>query len=606
MLGFTNPPRSNTYLSTVVDSVTLLEQTDLETILRNLSTALRYQPLVQETTLRIESTVIANPSKLGNAGRAKPGRGRETLVGGFTIGGSVSDSTPYLLAMYTQCLAPTYNILGGSGTTLPAEVDVVATGGDLTVITAATINDNLSSTRNPVQLVLTPEAADVVVVNAQAITGNSALTIADNLGSGGSDISGSFPLQLALTGATLTSDTTPASFAIVYVQVGGGTQTINVSFSSTELATTKTIYFDNVNTITSITPDGNFSAGTLTATLKQISIQSGILQGSVCAWGTDYYDNVIVEEFQTTRSEVLNVQTSEQYFKTVTHVYAADSASQFNPQQGGTRTVGYSAGGFKITAQDQAVDVRFPPQDREIVRFWTAIFSKGGKENIYRGLHTSEVQIAVDGNNLRSDSLTLMGQTGEVNTNLAGDTVVIDPDGPPTLPQITDVSSIAVADQNLYEGWAAVLNIDGKPMPMESCTVSLNQSISDTQLVIGERGNSGVGTRTDFRMFMMTCVFRDSKQLDFFKPFRSGKEFRNVELIFSYDAEGGFPSKEIWGMERCVITASPDPETGGVGPVQVNIVFEAFNRNRGDTPNDFYMRAELPRYSAPQTLTLSA
>ena len=602
MLNFTYPVDDLAFGSSVDDEITLIQQATGSEVLRDLTHAVPYQPLPQDITLRIDSSSIENPTKLGNAGEGRPARGRETIVGGFSIVGSTQDSTPTLNAWYTQCLAPTFTLLNGSGSTLPAAVDVVAAGGDLTAITAATIADSLSNTTNPAQLTFTPTGTDVTVVNAQSVAGGSALTIADDL-STGTDLDGYYPFQVTLTSATLTNADTPGTVTVVYASHNGGNRTTTLNFPNDQLTATQTIYLDNVDSITSVTPDG-FSAGTLTATVKRIALVDSVMMASVAVWGTDHADNVIVEEFQMSRSEVLNVQTSEQYFKTVTAVYAASSQSQFLPQTGGVRVQGFKDGTFSITARDTAVRVEYPLQDTRVVRFMTAEVKKAGKPYVYRGLHPSQVDIAVDGNAIRVDTVTVMGRTGDPNTNLAGDTVVITPDAPPTLPQPTDTSGLDIATLDVFTGWESVLNIDGFPQPLESCTLTINQNFQDTQLVIGQRGNSGVATRAGKRMWTLSCVMRDAAQLDWFRAFRRGKTFKNVEIIFSYSAEGGFPAREIFGTAQAVMMSSPDPESSGLGPVQNNIELRAYNTLKGGVPNDFYVINELSRYVAPRTYTL--
>ena len=597
------------FLSSSIDQIIILEQDNWSHEPTDLTLAYQYQQLVTSGDLAVARTEIPIPVKRRNAGQSKMARGKETIGGGLTIAASIADGNPLLLAMYTQTLAPTYHIRGGTGTTYPAVETVVANTADLTTVSAATVADDLSSTRNPVQLTVTPQGTAVTIVNAQDISAGTAVTIAENLASGNpgsTDIEGNLPVTVTLASATLTAAATPGTITIVYNDTAGDSQTAVFTFANNVLTTPQTRTLD-IDEVTSITPAG-FSAGTVTvATMdpSTVTLATNVLIASIEIWGTDNWDRQIVEEIEWTSSNLLEAQTTDSYFKTVTHVFAANAATHANVAEGGTRAPGWSDGNFGITAQDVAVTATFSPQDQEQVRYWTVEYAKGGKPAVYYGLIATTVAFSIAENTAREDTITFLGRRGEPNTNLAKDTIVYDPNGTTTFPQQTDASALEFADPDVYTGWQCTLMMDGVPQPMQTAEFSMEQGLVDSGIVANEIYNIGPPVRDALRSLTITATVQDSPQMDYWGVFRNGRTIPNVQLVFENNAYGSFPVRESWIFPQAQITASPDPATSGQSRITVNLTIMAFGEGFGN-PNDYRVETDLPRYIAPRTYTLSS
>ena len=594
------------FTSSSIDQLIVIEQDNYGDEPTTLQHAYRYQPLIASGDLAVQRSEIEIPVKKGNASQNKMARGSETIGGGLTINASTADGTPLLLAMYTQSLEPTYNILGGTGTTLPSPVTVVANTADLTSTSGATVADSLSTTNNPVQLTVTPVADQITAVNAQDVSAGTALTIADNLSSTGTDVEGMLPVTVSLASATLSDNAVPGTITIVYQDPDGDSQTAVFTFANSALADPQTRTL-NIDEITSVTPAG-FSAGTATVTASNpstVALESGVIVASIEIWGTDYSDNQIVEEVEYTSSNLLVAQTTDSYFKTVTNVFAANAASHANVATGGSRTQGWSDGNFQITARDTAVKVTFRPQDDEIVRYWTIEYAKGGKPYVYYGIVPTGVAFSIARNTARQDTLTFLGRRGEPNTNLAKDGIVYNPNGTTTFPQETDASGLEFADQDVYVGWQAFLEMDGVIQPLITAEFAMEQGLVDSEINTGEIYNVGPPVRDALRSLTITATVQDSPQMDYWGVFRNGRTIPNVRMIYRNNAYGEFPSEEAWIFPQAQITASPDPATAGQSRITVNLTIMAFGDEFGD-PNDYRVEANLPRYTAPRTYTLSA
>ena len=600
------PIGSQSFLSSSIDALVVVEQNNWAHEPTDLTYAYAFQPLIQEGDLAVAREEIAVPVKKGNATETKRARGSETIGGGLTINASIADGTPLLLAMYTQTLEPEWNILGGTGQVLPSSVNVVANTADLSSVAAQTVADDLVSTTNPVQLAINPVGDQVSVVNAQNVAPGTAVTIADDLGSTGTDIEGNLPVTVSLDSAALTSATVPGTITIVYDDQAGMAQTTVFTFANDVLATPQVMTLD-IDEVTSVTPAG-FSAGTVSVTAtnpNSVTLASGVVVASIEVWGTDASDNQIVEEVEFTNSTKLASQTTDLYFKTVTDVYAANAATHQLVATGGARTAGWSDGNFSITARDTAVLAIFRPQDDEVVRYWAIEYAKGGRPATYYGLVPTTITFAISRDATRTDTLTFLGRRGEPGQNLAKEGIVYDPGGSTTYPQKTDISTLELSDPNVYVGWQAYLSLDGVIQPLIDCTFTMEQGLIDSNINSGEIYNVGPPVRDALRMLTISATVQDSRQMDYWGVFRNGRTIPNCRIIFRNNAYGAFAAQEAWIFEKVQITASVDPATSGQSRITVSLEIMAFSDEFGD-PNDYRVEAHLPRYVAPRTYALSA
>ena len=120
------------------------------------------QPRITGADIARIGTTIAQTEFDGSASQTKDAAGPYNVENSidFSISGN---GTALLLRNVTQTRNPEWDILGGTGQTLPATVNVVANTELLKgTSTDATITDNLSSTTNPVQIVVTPSATATI------------------------------------------------------------------------------------------------------------------------------------------------------------------------------------------------------------------------------------------------------------------------------------------------------------------------------------------------------------------------------------------------------------------------------------------------------------
>ena len=109
-----------------------------------------------------EGTTIAQSEFDGSAAKSKDAAGAYDVANSidFLLSGN---GTGLLFRNLTQTKNPLWNILNGTGTTLPATVNVVANTALLKSTSEdATIADDLSSTTNPAQLVVTPSSTATI------------------------------------------------------------------------------------------------------------------------------------------------------------------------------------------------------------------------------------------------------------------------------------------------------------------------------------------------------------------------------------------------------------------------------------------------------------
>ena len=128
----------------------------------------KFQPRINSADIAAEGTTIENTFLDGSAAQSQDAPGRSNIANGMSIALS-GNGTALALRMLTQDKNPTWNIYGGTGTTIPAEVTVVASTPLSDGGTNPSIADNLSSTTNPVQLVYTPSNTATVAAGKRAV-----------------------------------------------------------------------------------------------------------------------------------------------------------------------------------------------------------------------------------------------------------------------------------------------------------------------------------------------------------------------------------------------------------------------------------------------------
>ena len=120
------------------------------------------QPRITTADIAREGTTIAQTEFSPSSAQLKDAAGPYDVANNINI--SVSgNGTGLIFRNLTQTRDPDWNILGASGKTIPAAVNIVANTELLKATsTDAAINDDLSSTNNPVQITATPSATATI------------------------------------------------------------------------------------------------------------------------------------------------------------------------------------------------------------------------------------------------------------------------------------------------------------------------------------------------------------------------------------------------------------------------------------------------------------
>ena len=167
-MPLTTGPGAITTTAGSVSEVLLAEQTNYATRVTDINQFYKYQPRINSADLAAGGETIEASFLDGSAAQSKDAPGPIDITNGLGLAFS-GNGTGLALAMLTQDRNPSWNIYGGTGQSIPAEVTVVASTTRLmTAATDVTVADNLSSTRNPVRLVVSPSADATVAAGVRA------------------------------------------------------------------------------------------------------------------------------------------------------------------------------------------------------------------------------------------------------------------------------------------------------------------------------------------------------------------------------------------------------------------------------------------------------
>ena len=586
--------------SSTVDQIVFLELDNYSDDPTDLTKAYAVQPRITDGDLAVSSTNIEDPTKKGTSSRSKSVRGPEDIAGGMTLSVKGGTSQALILAALTQMPEVAWNLLNGTGQTFPAEVEVVDNTGDLTSVAPRTPDDDLSSTTNPVRIQVEPVRSIVNVIAGENLSPAGSKTVADDLGSGGTDLSGNIPLTITPTGATLTAPTTPGTIVVVYDDADGNSQTLTYSFASDVLTVAQTMTLVNVDDITSVTTAG-FSAGTFDATAydpNEVQLADGVTRAAIEVWGTDEDDEVIWNEIVYTSTDKANTKVSTEFFKTVTAVYAAEASSHTT----GIRVAGWSAGKYKITAQDTAVHAVFRPRDDRIRRFLKVEYSKGGDPNVYGGLVLNSYSFSIGRGNSIQSTMGFLGKRARIRENLAGNKVTYSPTGT-TYPTQTDISSLKLDTGPTYSGWEGYFEVDGLRQGMETVDISVEQNFKNSDATTGYRWQEMQPVRDGLRNVTLSVTMKVTRENQLYRLFAEAKTLKDCKLILRYKIKGGAIIEEIWNFPQIEITTAPDPATSGQTEITVGVTMMAFDESLGQ-PTDYNVELKLPEFTAPRAYAI--
>ena len=451
--------------------------------------------------------------------------------GGIVLGGSAQLGYS-IFRMLLQDKNPSYHILGGKGTTIPAEKTVVDAQA-LPGTTEKTVAEDLASTKNPVRLTVAPKAgtkSTVNVVNAQDLAGATAKTIADDL----SDYDTPFTLEVTPNSAAdLSDDQTPGTIIIKGLDSRNRLQIDTLEFpdASKTTAQTTTKAFSQVTEVTAT----GWKAGTVTISVSlvaAVTLGTGVESARVRIQGTDWDGRGFAETLTFTEDNKSTAQITKRYFKTVTSV----------------TTKGWAGGAIDIKGRDKAVRVTIKPQDEEIVCYWLGELTRGLIPEVLYNMLMSQLTISITREEIMRYATVFNFSDSEHQKNLAGDTG--------ESARKSDASALEFPVDDFFIGYQARIMVDGIRMAMREATLVINQQYTPSNVLSGEPTDESPpigGTR----LVTLTGNVRYATQNDYNENFRENIKFNNVQVEFFNKLKGGFPARLQLRGGRGELSANP-------------------------------------------------
>ena len=493
------------------------------------------QPGTSAITIAAAGNLIDTNFFTGSAARTPGLPGRLNVQGGFVVGAS-GDAAVLILRNLMQSLDPGYHLLGGSGTTLPAAVDVVASQ-TLRTTAAITPADGLGATRNPVRLNIAPAtgtASTVDVVDGQNLSGTGNKTIAD-------DLTGTTPAELDVIltvtpdgSAALSDPAIPGTIVIVGTDFAGDSQTVTLSFATGALTTAQETD-QRFASVTQVTTTG-WSAGTfdIEGDIEAVPrIETGKDFGKIEVKGTDHTGENIEETLIFTDSNVADDQDSDLYYATVTEV----------------TTENFIEGDFAITAQDKAVRITLSQFDDRPVCFWDGEAAVGLVPQAFFDALIQQLTLAISPDAALAYDLAVIGRDMKHYTNLAGDTGAT--------ARKTDASALDFATEDIFSGWQAAISVSGVSAALTDANLVVNQNYSPSAVISGERTNEAAPIRQGRREITLTGNILYSVENNLQDFFINNYKFNNIDIILSNKNIGAFPWRQIWRIRRGQLETLP-------------------------------------------------
>ena len=150
-----------------------------------------------------------------------------------------------------------------------------------------------------------------------------------------------------------------------------------------------------------------------------------------------------------------------------------------------------------------------------------------------------------------------------------------------------------LSPQELYTGWQCQLRLgrpdrpddDATVIPLLDTTFTVNQTIEQAELIIGER-NPGPLFRSGLREVTLSGTMLLTRDRNWIQEFRDNAVFDKGELILANIVTGGFPYTTIFKFGHGQLTTAPDATVDGLGLVSVPFNMMFFDEDFGD-PTDF-------------------
>lgn len=489
--------------------------------------------------------------------------------GGVVLGGSALLG-PSIIRMLLQDKNPSYHILGGTGKTLPAAVDVVDAQA-LPGTAAKTIAENLSSTKNPVRLTVTPKAGTasrVNIVDGQDLTGDEPKTIAQDL----SDYDTPFALRVAPSNtSTLTDDQTPATIVIKGIDAQDRLQTVTLEFPDAS-KTTRQETTQTFKLVTEVTAT-NWATGTVTISIGlsgTLGLGEGVEFARVKIVGKDQNGNSFSDPLVFADDNKADAQTTTRYFTEITEVTAS----------------GWSGGALDITAQDKAVRVTIKPQDEKIVCFWRGELTRGIIPEVIDDMLMQQLTININADDVMRYASVFVFRDSFHQMNLAGDTG--------ELARKSDASALTFPVDDFFIGWQAEVSIDGIPLAITDANLVINQQFAPSGVISGEQTDEGIPTGGT-RNVTLTANIKYATQNDFNKSFRGNVKFTNIQVRFFNKLLGGFPAQLRFRGGRGELNANPVPTYTDAGDISQSLVLNLLPTKVGAL-DDIVAIIDVPEY----------
>ena len=544
----------------------------------------RFQPVLSGVDLAFLGTLIESGIFTGTRARAAAYPGQLRGQGGF-VAGSSPLVAPLLIRNLMQDRDPSYHILGGTGQTLPTEIDII----DAKALAGQEVDANddmvgkmletFTNPTNPVQLTIAPEAASaavtVDVVDGEALDGTAVIAIEDGFARPASGTAGTYydvPLQLTVTpSAVPTADT---KITIIGTDGDGNKLEEELDYTTTTspLGITTTAYFLSVTSVERLETD--WTSGTtvdITATIAaDVTLGEGFEFASVRIEGPDNNDKEISETVYFDEDGKSTAQTTDQFFKEITKV----------------TTSGWAGGAFDITAQDKAVRITIEAQDEEPVCYLFGELTRGLIPALLDDMLVSQLTIAVTPEELIRFAIQTIYREEIAQQNIGGDD---DSDA-----RKSDASSLEFPTEDFFVGFQAVLFIDGIQVPAKSVTLTVNQNWQNVGGLSGEQTDESQPIAIT-RETGLTGDFVYATQNNLNQNFLSNRPFQNLEVRITNKFDGGFPAQIRILMAKGQLAANPIPTYADTGEITQRFEIRCLPSQIGES-DDIKWVIDTPQY----------
>ena len=454
------------------------------------------------------------------------------------------------------------------------------------------------------------------IVASTSITGNTALTIAD-------DLTGTFaPVQISITlssAARVTANET-GTFTIVGENRWGDRESVDLSWTPEELSTpasqtlTKTTQMFWAE-VTSITPNGSFSAGTgevqyeapptttvvasstdnlastddLISTPVTISttssqaiyaslsssadITAGESTGFIFITGTDTHGNAIRDKIRylNDSNNLGLIKRTTSYFATVTSVV----------------TEGFDDGEVTLQAVDLATNVTFTPSI-ELPVFLTAEISKGGSVvDTYRNVIIESSVINFSREEPVRAVCTVLGGRAHLGQNTHGGVGV------------TNRRKLIYAAE-VFAGWEASISALSTAGPagriefaVQSATLTINHNIAASGL-LGGKYETSPPTGDDEREIMLTIEAQVDETNDYRAIYDANETFDAVRVELRNQSHGAHEDVIQFELPLVQLVEDPDFIVDAFGIIGQTLTMRAIEESELDY--EFRIFAQYPEF----------